>query len=126
MKKKILVVEDDPSMGMIVKRILESHYHVIVANNGLSAIHWLSEGNLPDLILTDINMPIIDGKELITNLKRSGLYRNIPIIILTANDKSMIQENFNHFKCEDYIFKPFEPMILKQKVKNILENLYYD
>ncbi|MDW7696014.1 response regulator (plasmid) [Flammeovirgaceae bacterium SG7u.111] len=120
MKHRILVVEDDPPMALLLKKILAKQYEVVVASNGLNAIHWLSTGNYPHLILTDLNMPVLSGEELITNLKKSGLYRRIPVIILTANNEKSAQEKFTSLGCIDYLLKPFEPTVLRHKVHQVI------
>ena len=114
--KKILVVEDDPSMRWLLKNLLRNKYEVVTKNNGLEAFSWLSVQNTPDLIISDIKMPIMDGFELLENLSISGLYKNIPIIMLTGFDQLETSKRcMNHGACS-YIVKPFKPRELLEKI----------
>jgi two-component system, chemotaxis family, chemotaxis protein CheY len=104
---KVLVIEDDAPLCWLLERILRGKYEVIIMNNGLEAWSWLSEGNKVDLIISDVKMPSLDGIELLENLSNSGLFRNIPVIMLSGFEDSM-----NH--CLElgafaYLVKPFEP-----------------
>lgn len=117
MRQKILLVEDDAPMAFLLKKILADQYEVAIADNGLNALLWLYAGNFPHLVITDLSMPIVDGEELVTNLKKSGLYRRIPVIILTVNNEQGLREKFNQLGCIDYLLKPFDPNVLKHKVQ---------
>ena len=84
--KKVLVIEDDEPLCWLLEKILRGKYEVIVMNDGMEAWSWLSDGNSCDLIISDIKMPSLDGIELLENLSNSGLYKNIPVIILSGYD----------------------------------------
>lgn len=105
--KKVLVIEDDEPLCWLLEKILRGKYEVIVMNDGMEAWSWLTDGNECDLIVTDIKMPSLDGIELLENLSNSGLFRNIPVIILSGYDdlrnQCMERGAFN------YLVKPFEP-----------------
>src|SRR5690348_5298424 len=81
--KKILVVENDPSMKWLLRNLLRSRYEVVTKSNGMDAFSWLSVHNIPDLIISEIKMPVMDGFEFLENLSISGLYKNIPVLMLT-------------------------------------------
>ena len=77
MKNKILVIDDDQAICIFLSVVLSKSFYVSTAHDGMGAMYLLSEGNIPDLIITDLEMPNLSGIELIENLKKSRLYRNI-------------------------------------------------
>ena len=116
--KKVLVIEDDAPLCWLLERILRGKYEVIVMNNGLEAWSWLSDGNSCDLIVSDVKMPSLDGIELLENLSNSGLFKNIPVIMLSGLEESRKQ-------CLDlgaftYLVKPFEPRMFLSEVERAI------
>lgn len=75
----------------------------------MDVLMWLEDGNTPDVILTDIEMPEIDGIELLTQLKKSGFYREIPVIILTGHKGEELTKKLRSSGASDFITKPFNP-----------------
>lgn len=114
--KKILVVEDDPSMRWLLKNLLRSKYEVVTKNNGLEAFSWLSVQHIPDLIISDIQMPVMDGFELLENLSASGFYKNIPIIMLTGFEESKTFKRCMDLGAYSYLVKPFKPSELLDEI----------
>lgn len=107
--KKILVVEDDWSMRWLLKNLLQRKYEVVTKNNGLEAFTWLSVENIPDLIISDIKMPVMDGFELLENLSISGLYKNIPVLVLSGLADPATQKRCKELGAYSYLIKPFKP-----------------
>jgi two-component system chemotaxis response regulator CheY len=68
-KKQILIIDDDMAMCQLLGKLLQTNYNVVSKFDGLSALQWLSEGNIPDLVITDLDMPKIGGEEFVNNLK---------------------------------------------------------
>lgn len=121
MKKTILVVEDENDIRSFVKTYLESDgFRVLEAANGKEGLQAL-KGETPDLIVSDIMMPEMDGYEFFRELRSRPEWKKIPVIILTVKDE------FNDIKyaylmgVEEYVTKPFEPIVLSNRIKNILE-----
>ncbi|MDX1326070.1 MAG: response regulator transcription factor [Arenibacter sp.] len=115
MKKKILVIEDNP---MVVKslefKLTKEGYEVITALDGRSAIEELKTTSF-DLILTDLMLPFVSGSQLIEHIKKN--YPNTPIIVLsTATQEDIITDAFN-MGVDDFISKPFSPNELSLRVK---------
>ena len=73
MKKRLLIVDDDLSILKLLAFILSKDYNIVVKNNGIDAFGWLEDGNIPDLIISDLQMPYFDGQSFIKNIKISGL-----------------------------------------------------
>lgn len=119
-KQKILIVDDSKPMLCLLEAILGKKYNVFVAINGFEAMSWLREGNKPDLIISDLQMPYIDGLELIAFLAQSSYYEGIPILILSGADEEDIRDKHQQLKVSGYIMKPFDPNELLNKVNETL------
>jgi signal transduction histidine kinase len=115
----ILVVEDVPANLDILMGLLSSEYFVSVALDGSSALESVASVN-PDLILLDIMMPGMDGYEVCAKLKVNPATRDIPIIFLTALHEDVDEENGLRLGAVDYITKPYNPGIVKARVRNHL------
>jgi len=121
MKKTLLIVDDDLSILKLLNFILSKEYEIVVKNNGVEAFGWLEDGNLPKLIISDLQMPYFDGQSFIKNVKISGFYRNIPVIVLSAAYDLDEQIANMPFKVDAYIHKPFNPTTLKTAINQVLE-----
>lgn len=121
MKKKILIVDDKPTIGKVLTLYLGAEYDVIYVENPLKALEWLNAGNQPDLIISDIRMPLMRGDEFLTHLKSSPLFNYFPVIILSSEENSSERIQLLMNGAEDYIVKPFNPLELKIRIKRILD-----
>lgn len=121
MKKKILIVDDKSEFRRLTKTILSANYAVESAENGEEAISILQTGYLPDLIVSDLMMPVMGGKELVTQLKASGAFSNIPVIILSSIDKSDEKIKLIKLGADDYLEKPYNPDELVARIEKLLE-----
>lgn len=119
--KKILIVDDEKIMLMLTQRILSKKYDVICASSGAEAIE-LFEKNPPDLILSDLMMPEMDGYELheILQEKSSGA---VPIIFMTADERDESESRGFEVGAMDYIRKPLKADLLLRRVDKAVENL---
>jgi DNA-binding response OmpR family regulator len=117
---KILVVDDKQSLSELVAQFLGQSYDVTTVENGLLAMNWLQGGNMPDLIITDLEMPEMDGFELITRVKQSGIFSDIPIIVLSCRDSSSDRIECLRLGADDYMVKPFNPEELLIRVDKLL------
>ena len=120
-KRTILIVEDNQNIGLLLQYIFSKNYEVIYKENAEAALEFLKEGLLPDLIITDFFMPGMNGDEFIEKLKESFLYRDIPVIVVSANDDSRIRINLLQNGAEDFILKPFNPQELEIRVSTLLK-----
>ncbi|MCQ6957415.1 response regulator [Mucilaginibacter aquariorum] len=121
MKKTLLIVDDDLSILKLLNFILSKDYEIVVKNNGIEAFSWLEDGNMPKLIISDLQMPYFDGQSFIKNVKISGFYRDIPVILLSAAYDLDEQVAKMPFKVEAHIAKPFNPTTLKTAINNALQ-----
>lgn len=125
MKKKILLVEDEPTIQRLLLFILSRDYDVQAMPNGYEAFLYLEKNNIPDLIIMDWVMPQMDGNAFLKCLKVSGLYCEIPVIVLSAS-KSIVEELDNlPYSISYYLRKPFDPLKLKDTIENIFNTSPY-
>lgn len=124
MKDIVLVVDDDKGNLILAQKILREKYRVAVANSGEMAFQYL-ERNMPDLILLDIQMPVMDGFEVIQKLRTDARWDAIPVIFLTADQSAETEESSFELGAMDYIGKPFVPKVMLQRVQHSLQLLDY-
>ena len=123
MAKQLLVVDDDPGLLLAVSETLRAEgYDVQTARRGAEAMVRVAEA-LPDLIISDIRMPGMDGYALVRNLRSSPRSRLVPIIFLTAKDDTADRITGFRTGVDAYVTKPFEPEELVAIVKSILERV---
>jgi signal transduction histidine kinase/DNA-binding response OmpR family regulator len=119
--KTILIVEDNSDLLMVITDILGKYYNIISANNGQEGLA-VAIRKLPDLILSDILMPVMDGMKMCIEIKENPLTCHIPVILLTAIDSedNMIK-GFN-IGADAYITKPFNEYLLLSNIKSLIES----
>ncbi|GAB5560505.1 MAG: hypothetical protein SynsKO_21520 [Synoicihabitans sp.] len=117
----ILVVEDDEEIRAFLTSELQETYRVTNAKDGAEAL-TLSTSQIPDLIITDIMMPVVDGKELCRQVKANEATSHIPIIMLTALKSEQHELEGLELGAEDYLSKPIHLSILKRRIHNLLES----
>jgi len=122
-KTTIMVVDDQPNNLKVIASVLENDYTLSFANNGFNALKIIDKV-MPQLILLDVMMPVMDGFEVCRKLKSAEKTKEIPVIFLTA--KTGIDDITTGFECGavDYIAKPFNPREVKIRVENHLK-LYH-
>lgn len=109
MAKTFLVVDDSASMRQLVSSTIKSDGHlVLVAENGRDAIDKLGDGKI-DIVITDLNMPDMDGIELIKKLRSMPAHKFIPIIILTTDAQETKKQEGKQAGASGWIVKPFSP-----------------
>lgn len=118
MKKHILIVDDDPSIRSLLKRNLEKSYKCSEAVNGVEALSLLSESNSFDLVITDIQMPVMSGIKLIEEMDKRSIKK--PVCVISGSIDDSIITKLDNLGCSDFLEKPFMPNELFQKVDNTL------
>ncbi|HZY78194.1 MAG TPA: response regulator [Cyclobacteriaceae bacterium] len=120
-KPLVLVVEDNDEMRFYLKEILGEYADIAETRHGREGLKWL-KSNMPDLIISDVMMPEMDGYEFLSQLKKNDTYRGIPVVMLTARAS---EEDLLHglsLGVDDYIIKPFNAKELKIRIHNLLTN----
>lgn len=120
MKKKILLIDDKVTIGKVVAIYLGKEYDFVYKENPILAIEWLHEGNMPDLIISDIRMPEMMGDEFLLYMKKNELFKSIPIVMLSSEESTTERIRLLEEGAEDYILKPFNPLELKIRIKKII------
>jgi len=116
----VLVVEDDAELRAFISQLLMDEFHVKGAVDGLEA--WeLATRLLPDLIITDIAMPRMDGLKLCQRLKADQRTLPIPVIVLTAKSDTADRLGGLNVGADDYLTKPFDPILLQSRVRQLIE-----
>src|SRR6185295_2672459 len=107
MKKQILAIDDSKAMRFLLQTVLGKEYQVITAPDGCSAMYWLSRRNLPDLIILDAQLPDMGDWELVEQFTTSGIYRDIPLIVLSSLDKQVTATRCQQLGVTEIFQKPF-------------------
>jgi len=119
-KKKVLIVDDKSTIAKIIEVYISETFECIFFEDPIKAIAWLSKGDLPDLIISDINMPNMSGIEFLDFIKKNDLFKSIPFVILSSEDSTSQKIALLEKGADDYISKPFNPMELKVRLKKIV------
>jgi two-component system chemotaxis response regulator CheY len=122
--KRILIVEDSPTMRSYLGSALEAldaeaDAKIDEAGSGFEALRMLPR-NPYDLIVTDINMPDINGLELVSFVKQNDAYREIPLVIVSTEGSERDREKGLALGADAYLVKPFEPEELQELVRDLL------
>ena len=119
----ILAIDDEISIQLILKHYFKEDFTVITKNNGKEALEWMQEGNFPDIIIADINMPEMDGYTFIDQVRSSGYLQNIPMIMLSGSDSTENKIRCLEAGADDFMVKPFNPRELAARLNGILRRI---
>ncbi len=121
MSKKILFVDDSPTMRRIIKNTLNKlgYEDLIEAENGMDAFEKV-KSEAVDLIITDWNMPEMNGEELIRLLRSEPDYKNIPVIMITTRGMKDDVLTALSLGVNGYVVKPFTPEVIKKKITDLI------
>ncbi len=114
MKKKILLVDDIKEFRTLVKIILSGNYEVVTASDGEDAWKKIEEGYNPDVIVTDLMMPRVDGFQLISKIRTGNNHSKVPVIVLSNVDKPEEMKRLQDQGISGYIIKPFNTDELRE------------
>ena len=119
---KFLIIEDSPTMRQLIKFALKRipQAEVIEASDGVDGLKKLSSNEV-DLILTDINMPIMDGLKLVSLVRGNDSYRDIPIVIITTEGAKEDRDRAMALGANAYITKPIQATSLLSTVKELIK-----
>ena len=120
-KKKILLVDDDEIQLEIAENMLMSEYEIITAGSGKEALNYLHGGFIPNLILLDLLMPVMDGWETYNKIKEISFSRDIPIVFLTSQQERNTMKNAHGIGAADYILKPYVREDLLSRIEIIIK-----
>lgn len=120
-EKTLLVVEDNHSIRRFIRNIFEQEYHILEAADGHEALEIVDE-ELPDLIISDLMMPGMDGLTLCQQIRSAERTSHLPLIILTARTSTVYEVDGFDSGADAYVTKPFRPAVLKAKVKALIDS----
>jgi len=124
MKNKILVVDDERSIRLLLESFLSKKYEVLSKSDGLEALDWL-ETNLPDLIICDCQMPVMDGYSFVEKVRQRGYTKHTPIVMLSGVESSKDRVKCFKLGAQDFLKKPFNPEELDELIKKNLFPVHY-
>lgn len=121
-RNTLLIVDDVEINRAILRNLFEKDYNILEAENGEQALLLLHQyRDSITALLLDIIMPVKDGFEVMTDMGRAGLLKNIPVIIITAEDSMESEVRAFDLGASDIVMKPFEPHVVKRRVQNAIE-----
>ncbi|WP_424193171.1 response regulator [Ampullimonas aquatilis] len=119
----VMVVEDSRTAQRVAKMTLEQHgFSVILANDGLDALQKL-EIELPDILITDLEMPRMGGMELISRVRSDERFANVPIVIISSVSPATLQEQMKGLRINFYLIKPYSRESLVGVVRQLLGDM---
>ncbi|HKL48858.1 MAG TPA: response regulator [Desulfuromonadales bacterium] len=121
MAKKILITEDSPTMRSLIVSTIQAmgDYEIIEAANGFEALRELPRSQV-DLVITDINMPDINGLELVSFIKTNDQYKNTPLFIISTESSERDRDKGMKLGADAYLVKPFSPQELQKLIQRFL------
>ncbi len=119
-RARVLVVEDDPDVLHMIATLLKASYDVVLATDGMQALDVLKRTPLPDLVVTDVMMPRMDGVALAAKMREDPKLQAIPLVMLTAKTDSRSVIAGINAGARHYVTKPFKPDELLGKIRKAL------
>jgi Response regulators consisting of a CheY-like receiver domain and a winged-helix DNA-binding domain len=123
MKYKVLLADDNSEFRLLIKIFLSKDFIVEAAENGLEALDIIEKGFQPDIIISDLMMPDIDGLTMISQIKRNKKCSNVPVIMLSTIDRNALGIDLSKIGLDDFILKPFYPKDLITKMEKLLHKV---
>jgi CheY-like chemotaxis protein len=121
MKKQILAIDDSKAIRFLLQTVLGKEYQVVTVPDGYSAMYYLSHRTRPDLIIADPQLPDMENWELIQQLSSSGIYGDIPVLVLSGLDIKETEKKCEEYGAVEYFMKPFNPVDLLLAIDNLVK-----
>lgn len=120
MKKQILAVDDSKAIRFLLQTVLGRDYSVITVPDGYSAMYYLAHRAQPDLIVVDPQLPDMDNWELIQQLSTSGMYGDIPMLVLSGLPEQETEVKCSEYGVMKYFLKPFNPVEMMEAIDRLV------
>ena len=122
MKKQILAIDDSKAIRFLLQTVLGKDYQVVTVPDGYSAMYYLSHRNQPDLIIADPQLPDMENWELVQQLSSSGMYGDIPVLVLSGLDKNETETKCLEYGVVKHFLKPFNPVELLNVIQELVKS----
>lgn len=122
-KHTILIVEDDEPMRFLLDVLLKTDYELIFKNDGLAGMKWLSEGNIPSIIISDFNTPNMNGFDFFNSISQSGMFSEIPFVFISNRTEESFKKRCMALGARGYLQKPFDPEELHKLLSGIFKEI---
>ena len=123
-KKLLLVVDDEPGVLLLLEHYLAEAFEVITASNGAEALELLQAGLIPDLVLSDIEMPVMDGYELLRRMRAAEATRDVPCMMVSGKNKNLHYLQAMRLGAEGFIGKPFTADEINRKLTRFADSMH--
>jgi DNA-binding response OmpR family regulator len=124
MGKTVWIIDDDQSILEVLRILLEQeNYHPVVMSNGAALDKELSGGMVPDIIVIDVHIAGLDGREVVKEIKRKPKFARVPVLIMTADIH--IKEKSREAKADGYVKKPFEMKEFIRSLNKYTKNAHF-
>jgi len=120
MKKQILAIDDSKAIRFLLQTVLGRDYQVITVPDGYSAMYYLSHREQPDLIIADPQLPDMENWELIQQLSTSGMYGDIPVLVLSGLGEKETEVKCSEYGVVKYFMKPFNPVEMMEAIDRMV------
>jgi len=121
MKKRVLLVTDNHDFRALMKEYLSKGFEVKLSETGEDAYRLIENGYYPDLIISEFTMNLPDGKRFVVKIKSKEKYMNIPLLILSGNDRTVARLDLMRNSSSGYIVKPFSLHDFEERVNRLIE-----
>jgi len=119
-RKLILVIEDENSLRLLLSSFLSKHYAVESRKDGLDALTWMSKGNIPDVIILDMEMPNLSGAEFLIHIRSSGFFRHIPVLVASGTNDDDLPNKLKKLGANGFMKKPINPNQVVETIEKFL------
>ncbi len=120
----VLILDDEPMTRKVLQLALNKDFNTVIKDDGMAGMSWIETGAPVDLVVADLNMPHLNGKEFLKVLRSSNMYGHLPVIILSGSEESNDRIQCLELGADDFMTKPFNPMEITAKVKAVLRRVY--
>lgn len=121
--KTLLIIDDEPSICLILEHYFNAEFHIVLKPNGFEAMQWLNLGNVPDAIIADYAMPVMNGLDFIKEIRARPAHSHTPLVMLSGKDETVHKIACLKYGADDYVVKPFNPEELELRVKKLLARI---
>lgn len=120
MKKLVLAIDDSKAIRFLLQTVLEKDYQVVTLPDAYSAMYYLTHRKAPDLIVASPQLPDMENWELIQQLSTSGMYGNIPLVVLSGLNEEETKKKCSQCGVLEYFMKPFNPIEMMNAIAAVL------